>query len=180
MRSPLQEASPAPLGATPPVPDDIFAIGSKEKIPKAWTDPEDCTRFFILACSPASREQWSTSLSRSSGSWFTLLPVPSHLARRYRLADGLSRRQWRRRVSSPLTAAGPRGIFTLFPCSEVTTGSTIGACDKTCQAQSCLGFYTDFLAEAPDACEHSAGYGTIRVPTWISFSEKEYDRGAYV
>jgi|CXWL01.1.fsa_nt_gi hypothetical protein len=45
------------------------------------------------------------SLGRSSGSWFILLPAPSHPP------GG----QWQYRVSSPFTAAGPRGIYTLFP-----------------------------------------------------------------
>ena len=77
------------------------------------------------------------SPGRSSGSWFTLLPAPSHLktllvnrysllARTY-LAFNVSRftfnvfnRQWHSRVSSPFTAAGPRGICTLFPYPGVT------------------------------------------------------------
>ena len=46
---------------------------------------------------------------RSSGSWFVLLPVPSHP----------QTGQWRWRVSSPFTAAGPRGIRTLFPYPEI-------------------------------------------------------------
>ena len=45
------------------------------------------------------------SLGRSSGLWFVLLPAPSHPP------SG----QWQYRVSSPFTAAGPRGIHTLFP-----------------------------------------------------------------
>lgn len=76
---------------------------------------------------------------RSSGSWFVLLPAPSHLNSDERSVMGderralalfdlslvtghssLSFRQWRWRVSSPFTAAGPRGICTLFPYPETT------------------------------------------------------------
>jgi hypothetical protein len=41
-------------------------------------DPEDCTRFFILTCSPALEGTLVNFPGRSSGSWFVLLPVPSH------------------------------------------------------------------------------------------------------
>ena len=44
--------------------------------------------------------------------------------------------QWRRRVSSPLTAAGPRGICTLFPCPNMTIVSgTLGESCIFCQVQ---------------------------------------------
>jgi len=43
-------------------------------------------------------------------------------------------RQWLFRVSSPFTAAGPRGRFTLFPYSGGIMASTIGESSKTCQA----------------------------------------------
>ena len=46
---------------------------------------------------------------RSSGSWFVLLPVPSHPSNRTVALAG----------SSPFTAAGPRGIHTLFPYPEI-------------------------------------------------------------
>jgi hypothetical protein len=49
---------------------------------------------------------------RFSGSWFALLPVPSHPRRG----------QWHSRVSSPFTAAGPRGTYTLFPYPGVKCG----------------------------------------------------------
>ena len=75
------------------------------------------------------------SPGRYSGSWFTLLPTPSQHARetyrvnrisrehadRSRFTNNVSRpRQWPSRVSSPFTAAGPRGHFTLFPYPGVT------------------------------------------------------------
>jgi hypothetical protein len=65
---------------------------------------------FILACSPALEGTMLNVPGRSSGSWFVLLPAPSHPC------TG----QWRWRVSSPLTAAGPRGIRTLFPYPKIT------------------------------------------------------------
>ena len=44
--------------------------------------------------------------------------------------------QWRRRVSSPLTAAGPRGIYTLFPYPNITIVSgTLGESGVFCQVQ---------------------------------------------
>jgi hypothetical protein len=44
--------------------------------------------------------------------------------------------QWRRRVSSPLTAAGPRGISTLFPYPNITIVSgTLGESGIFCQVQ---------------------------------------------
>ncbi len=75
------------------------------------------------------------SPGRSSGSWFTLLPAPSQHARETYLVNRISREnagasrftndasqpyQWPSRVSSPFTAAGPRGHFTLFPYPGVT------------------------------------------------------------
>jgi hypothetical protein len=33
--------------------EDVFQRSENKKSPRPWTDPEDCTRFFILACSPA-------------------------------------------------------------------------------------------------------------------------------
>ena len=77
------------------------------------------------------------SPGRSSGSWFTLLPAPSHPIREALLVvreaqsnpilrDTLHEirftptRQWLSRVSSPHTAAGPRGTCTLFPYPGIT------------------------------------------------------------
>src|SRR5690349_1258029 len=88
---------------------DRFQRARNKKSPRPGTDPEDCTRFFILTCSPALEGAMANSPGRSSGSWFVLLPVPSHP----------SNGQWRWRVSSPLTAAGPRGIYTLFPYPKI-------------------------------------------------------------
>src|SRR5689334_12209500 len=55
-----------------------FQRAQNKKSPRPWTDPEDCTRFFILTCSPALEGAMANSPGRSSGSWFVLLPVPSH------------------------------------------------------------------------------------------------------
>ncbi len=105
---------------------NLFQGAGNKKSPRPGKDPEDCTRFFILACSPALEGTMVNSPSRSSGSWFTLLPVPSHpgssqlSAISFRPdADGFPR-QWYSRVSSPFTAAGPRGSCTLFPYPGVT------------------------------------------------------------
>ena len=62
------------------------------------------------------------SSGRSSGSWFALLPAPSHPVG-----------QWSSQVSSPFTAAGPRVNCTLFPYPKVTMVGTLGEADKTCQ-----------------------------------------------
>ncbi|TKS62870.1 MAG: hypothetical protein EWM73_02037 [Nitrospira sp.] len=45
-----------------------------------------------------------------------------------------SQRQWHPRVSSPFTAAGPRGSYTLFPYPGVTiVEGTLGDQEEECQ-----------------------------------------------
>src|SRR5215475_5049593 len=56
-----------------------FQRAENKKSPRPERDLEDCTRFFILARSPAHEGTMVIHLGRSSGLWFTLLPVPSHL-----------------------------------------------------------------------------------------------------
>lgn len=46
--------------------------------------------------------------------------------------------------------------------------STIGETAKSCQGRSCPAFYPSSIPKASEACERSAGYGTIRTPTSIS------------
>lgn len=58
---------------------DVFQRSENKKSSRPNTDPEDCTRFFILACSPALEGTMVNLPGRSSGSWFVLLPAPSHL-----------------------------------------------------------------------------------------------------
>ena len=117
--------------------DRVISVPSlqKKKIPKAYTDLEDCTRFFILTRSPASREHWSllrAGLLAHGSPYSPCLPI-QHVTRhssfvkrwnensdKIRFTRYVSRaRQWLFRVSSPLTAAGPRGSCTLFPYSGV-------------------------------------------------------------
>lgn len=57
---------------------NLFQRAGNKKSPRPEKDPEDCTRFFILARSPAHEGTKVICLGRSSGLWFTLLPVPSH------------------------------------------------------------------------------------------------------
>ena len=114
---------------------EFVSVESNKKSPRPKTDPEDCTRFFILARSPAHEGTTVSLPGRSSGSWFDLLPAPSQHTRETYLVNRISRhnahasrftndtsrpRQWQSRVSSPFTAAGPRGICTLFPYPKVT------------------------------------------------------------
>ena len=55
-----------------------FQRAGNKKSPRPRSDLEDCTRFFILIRSPAHEGTITICLGRSSGLWFTLLPVPSH------------------------------------------------------------------------------------------------------
>lgn len=116
-----------------------------QKILKAFLqDLEDCPRLFILTCSPALEGTSVTPPTRSSGSWFDLLPAPSRRYFRHRRLLFQQRqvtdliRQWQPRVSSPFTAAGPRGIRTLFPLTGGYVRSTIGEPVKACQGRDVL------------------------------------------
>jgi hypothetical protein len=66
--------------------ESCFQRAENKKSPRPREDPEDCTRFFILACSPALEGTMVNSPGRSSGSWFTLLPAPSQHDRESYLA----------------------------------------------------------------------------------------------
>ncbi len=55
--------------------------------------------------------------------------------------------------------------------------STIGETAKSCQARSCQLVTSTSSWNRSDACERSAGYGSIRTLTSISLSGREYDRG---
>jgi hypothetical protein len=84
--------------------------GAHIKNPQGLTDPEDCTRNSSSPVPQPSRERWSIlqeGLLAHGSPYSPCLPI---------------RRggQWHSRVSSPLTAAGPRGIYTLFPYPGVT------------------------------------------------------------
>ena len=57
---------------------NLFQRAGNKKSSRPKKDLEDCTRFFILARSPAHGGTMVICLGRSSGLWFTLLPVPSH------------------------------------------------------------------------------------------------------
>ena len=81
-----------------------------KKIPKASTDPEDCTRNSSSPIPQPTRERRSTFLGG-------LLAHGSPYSPRLPIRRG---GQWRLRVSSPFTAAGPRGTCTLFPYPGVT------------------------------------------------------------
>jgi hypothetical protein len=58
---------------------NLFQPAGNKKSPRPEKDLEDCTRFFILARSPALERTMIICLGRSYGLWFALLPVPSHL-----------------------------------------------------------------------------------------------------
>ena len=70
---------------------------------------EDCTRLAWSSSRRPARVARVPSVhptGRSSGSWINLLPAPSR---------GVPPPQWLQPVSSPITAAGPRRICTVFP-----------------------------------------------------------------
>ena len=95
-------------------PTDVYGIyrSPNKKIPKASTDPEDCTRNSSSPVPQPTRERRSTILEgllAHGSSYSPRLPI--------RRSE-----QWHVRVSSPFTAAGPRGIFTLFPAQESLCG----------------------------------------------------------
>lgn len=122
-------------------PQTVFNVLEIKKSPRPWTDPEDCTRFFILTCSPALegtmvlgtfsyRFLFRAGLLAHGSSYSPCLPiflvVPTcdgaesllDSANQVAIAGYHVARQWPSRVSSPFTAAGPRGIRTLFPYPE--------------------------------------------------------------
>ena len=124
--------------------EDIFQRSENKKSPRPGKTLRIAPGSSSSPVPQPSRERWSREPmrgshvsgdrsaerfpvpGRSSGSWFILLPVPSHP----------STGQWRRRVSSPLTAAGPRGISTLFPYPNITIVSgTLGESGIFCQVQ---------------------------------------------
>ena len=95
-------------------PLDLYGIyrSPNKKIPKASTDPEDCTRNSSSPVPQPTRERRSTILEG-------LLAHGSPYSPRLPIRRS---EQWHVRVSSPCTAAGPRGIFTLFPAQESLCG----------------------------------------------------------
>jgi len=83
-------------------------VPSQKKIPRALS-PKDCTlvhlvlqRFIGYLLAPIPQQ----ASGRSSDSRIFLLSEPSHFA---------SAKQWRHRISSPFTAAGPFPNHTGFP-----------------------------------------------------------------
>lgn len=85
----------------------------------------------------------------------------------------LTIRQWHDGFRPHLTAAGPRGIHTLFPYFGVIyNGQHNRRRHQTLSSSIMLYCCFNSIAEASDACERSAGYGTIRTLTLSSLSGK--------
>src|SRR5690242_5313207 len=92
-------------------------------------DPEDCTRFFILTVPQPTRE-WLSPL------WAGLLAHGSSYSPRLPILIG----QWSSRVSSPFTAAGPRGLRTLFPDPRVIMVRHSGRARQKLSSSLLFGF----------------------------------------
>ena len=133
--------------------DGVISLPSRQK--KKSPRPEQTLR---IAPAPSSspvpqpsRELWSmlrAGLLAHGSPYSPCLPICEKLlatsrqsiAQEPKADDWYSQflRQWLFRVSSPFTAAGPRGRFTLFPYSERIMACTIGESGETCQVPYCL------------------------------------------
>ena len=90
--------------------DTMTASSAQIENPQGLIDPEDCTRNSSSPIPQPTRERRSTLLAG-------LLAHGSPYSPRLPIHRG---GQWHSRVSSPFTAAGPRGTCTLFPYPGVT------------------------------------------------------------